>query len=66
VQAARGVRDLRVDLLCGVTTEYVIGEVKFNDMYLEKLADAGVFPAPRLYLSGPWLLPTGGYVISQV
>jgi len=61
VQAARGVRDLRVDLLCGVTTEYVVGEVKYNDMYLKKLADAGVFPSPRLYLSGPWLMPTGGY-----
>ncbi|HZQ92509.1 MAG TPA: amidohydrolase family protein [Terriglobales bacterium] len=61
IQAARGVRDLRVDLLCGVTTEYVVGEVKFNDVYLKKLADAGVFPSPRLYLSGPWLMPTGGY-----
>jgi imidazolonepropionase-like amidohydrolase len=61
VQAARGVRDLRVDLLCGVTTEYVVGEVKYNDMHLKKLADVGVFPSPRLYLSGPWLMPTGGY-----
>ena len=60
-QAARGVRDLRVDLLCGVTTEYVVGEVKNNDIYLRKLAMAGMFPAPRMYASGPWLMPTGGY-----
>jgi imidazolonepropionase-like amidohydrolase len=61
VQAARGVRDLRVDLLSGVTSQYVVGEVKHNDINLKKLADAGVFPASRLYLSGPWLMPTGGY-----
>jgi imidazolonepropionase-like amidohydrolase len=60
-QAARGVRDLRVDLLCGVTTEYVVGEVKNNDIYLRKLGMAGVFPSPRMYTSGAWLMPTGGY-----
>jgi imidazolonepropionase-like amidohydrolase len=60
-QTARGVRDLRVDLLSGVTTEYVVGEVKYNDVYLKKLGDRGVFPCPRMYLSGPWLMPTGGY-----
>lgn len=61
VQAARGVRDLRVDVLCGVTTEYVVGEVGFNDVHLKTLVDAGVFPAPRMYTSGPWVMPTGGY-----
>jgi imidazolonepropionase-like amidohydrolase len=61
VQAARGVRDLRVDLLSGVTSQYVVGEVQFNDVHLKKLADRGVFPASRMYLSGPWLMPTGGY-----
>jgi imidazolonepropionase-like amidohydrolase len=61
MQAARGVRDLRVDLLSGITTEYVVGEVKFNDVNLKRLADKGVFPSPRIYLSGPWVMPTGGY-----
>lgn len=61
MQAARGVRDLRVDLLAGVTTEYVVGEVGLNDVYLKKMAVAGVIPAPRMYLSGPWIMPTGGY-----
>jgi len=61
MQGVRGVRDLRVDLLSGVTTEYVVGEVGGNDIYLKKMADAGVIPAPRMYLSGPWIIPTGGY-----
>lgn len=61
IQAARGVRDLRVDLLSGVTSQYVVGEVEYNDINLKKLAEKGVFPSSRLYLSGPWLMPTGGY-----
>jgi imidazolonepropionase-like amidohydrolase len=61
MQAARGVRDLRVELLGGVTTTYVVGELQYNDIYLKRAADAGVFPSPRLYLSGPWIMTTGGY-----
>lgn len=60
-QSARGVRDLRADLLSGVTSEYVVGEVNFNDVYLKRMADAGVIPSPRLYLSGPWVMPTSGF-----
>ena len=61
MQAIRGVRDLRVDLLSGVTTDYVVGEVNGNDSYLKQMAEAGFIPAPRMYLSGPWIMPTGGY-----
>jgi imidazolonepropionase-like amidohydrolase len=61
MQAARGVRNLRVDLLAGVTSDYVVGEVGGNDIYLKRMADAGVIPAPRMYLSGPWIMPTGGF-----
>jgi imidazolonepropionase-like amidohydrolase len=61
MQAVRGVRDLRVDLLSGVTSDYVVGEVAGNDLYLKQMADAGVIPAPRMYLSGPWIMPTSGY-----
>jgi imidazolonepropionase-like amidohydrolase len=61
VQAARGVRDLRLDLLSGVTSEYAVGEVGYNDIYLKQMADTGVIPAPRIYPSGPWVMPTGGY-----
>ena len=61
LQIARGVRDLRVDLLSGVTTEYVVGEVEHNDLYLKQMCDAGVIPCPRLYASGPWIIPTAGY-----
>jgi imidazolonepropionase-like amidohydrolase len=61
MQSARGVRDLRVDLLSGVTSEYVVGELNYNDVYLKRMADAGMIPAPRMYLSGPWIMPTSGY-----
>lgn len=61
MQAARGVRNLRAEVLVGVTTAYVVGEVQFLDVHLKKAADAGVFPSPRLYLSGPWLTTTSGY-----
>jgi len=61
VQGARGVRDLRVDLLSGVTSDYVVGELNGNDLYLSQMANAGVIPAPRMYLSGAWIMPTGGY-----
>ena len=61
IQAARGVRNLRVDLLSGVTSQYVVGENHWNDVNLKRLAEKGMFPSGRLYLSGPWLMPTGGY-----
>lgn len=61
LQAARGVRDLRLDLLAGVTSQYVVGEVEFNDVYLKKMVDTGVIPGSRIYASGPWVIPTGGY-----
>jgi imidazolonepropionase-like amidohydrolase len=61
MQAARGVRNLRADLLGGVTSEYVVGEVEFNDVYLKKMVDTGVIPGPRIYPSGPWLIATAGY-----
>lgn len=61
MQAARGVRDLRVDLMSGVTTEYVVGEVEFNDVHLKRMVDTGIVPGPRIYASGPWLMPTSGY-----
>jgi imidazolonepropionase-like amidohydrolase len=50
-----------VDLLSGVTSDYLVGEVSGNDLYLKQAADAGIIPAPRMYLSGPWIMPTGGY-----
>ncbi len=61
MQTVRGVRDLRVDLLSGVTSEYVVGELHYNDIYLKQMIDTGVVPGPRMYLSGPWIMPTSGY-----
>jgi imidazolonepropionase-like amidohydrolase len=61
MQAARGVRNLRVELLSGITTAYVVGELEWLDVHLKKAADMGFFPSPRLYLSGPWLTASDGY-----
>src|SRR5262245_22983888 len=61
MQTVRGVRDLRVDLLSGVTSEYVVGELHYNDVNLKRMIDTGVSPGPRIYLSGPWIMPTSGY-----
>jgi len=60
-QTIRGVRDLRVDLLSGVTSEYVVGELHYNDVNLKQMIDTGVIPGPRMYSSGPWIMPTSGY-----
>jgi imidazolonepropionase-like amidohydrolase len=61
LQVIRGVRDLRADLLAGVTSEYVVGEVEYNDTYLKRMCDLGVVPCPRMFLSGSWILPTSGF-----
>jgi imidazolonepropionase-like amidohydrolase len=61
MQAARGVRNLRVEMLSGVTTAYVVGELEWLDVHLKRAADQGLFPSPRLYLSGPWLTASNGY-----
>ncbi len=61
MQAARGVRNLRVELLSGITTAYVVGEVDWLDVHLKRAAELGFLPSPRLYLSGPWLTTSAGY-----
>ncbi len=60
--AARAVRNLRVDLLGGVTTARVVGELSFVDVSLAKAIAQGLVPGPRIIPSGPRLAPTGGHV----
>ena len=40
-QMARIVRNLRVQLLSGVTSVYVVGEVHYNDIYAAQAVDDG-------------------------
>ena len=59
---ARAIRNLRIDLLGGVTTARVVGELNFLDVSLAAEIEAGTIPGPRLLPSGPRLAPTGGHV----
>ena len=59
---ARSARNLRIDLLSGVTTIRVVGELNFVDVILEKEVQDGIIPGPNIIPSGPRLGPTGGHV----
>ncbi len=59
---ARSARNLRIDLLSGVTTIRVVGELNFVDVILEKEVRDGIIPGPNIIPSGPRLGPTGGHV----
>src|SRR5215472_6927416 len=59
---ARSARNLRLDLLSGVTTIRVVGELNFVDVILEKEVHDGTIPGPNVIPSGPRLGPTGGHV----
>lgn len=59
--AARSVRNLRIDLLCGVTTARVVGDLEFVDVTLAEDIQSGLIPGPRLIPSGPRLAPSGGH-----
>lgn len=60
-QMARIVRDIRVQLLSGVTTLYVVGEVHYNDIYTQEAVDKGNIPGPRIYPSGNFISTTAGH-----
>lgn len=59
---ARAIRNLRIDLLSGVTTARVVGELSFIDVSLASDVEAGLVVSPHLLPSGPRLGPTGGHV----
>lgn len=60
-QMARIVRDIRVQLLSGVTTLYVVGEVHYNDIHAAEAVADGVIPGPRIYPSGNFISTTAGH-----
>ena len=60
-QMARIARNVRVQLLSGVTTLYVVGEVHYNDIYAQQAVQAGLIPGPRIYPSGNFITTTAGH-----
>ena len=60
-QMARIVRNIRVQLLSGVTSLYVVGEVHYNDIYAAEAVADGVIPGPRIYPSGNFISTTAGH-----
>jgi len=60
-QMARIVRNIRVQLLSGVTTLYVVGEVHYNDIHAAEAVADGVIPGPRIYPSGNFISTMAGH-----
>lgn len=60
-QMLRAVRNVRVQLLSGVTTLYVVGEVHFNDVYIAEAVSKGLIPGPRIFPSGNFITTTAGH-----
>jgi imidazolonepropionase-like amidohydrolase len=60
--SSRSARNLRIDLLSGVTTIRVVGELNFVDVILAQEVRDGIIPGPKIIPSGPRLGPTGGHV----
>ena len=59
-QMARVPRNLRVQLLSGVTSAYVVGETQNIDIYAKQAVESGLFPGPRIYPGGLWISTTAG------
>ena len=59
---ARAVHNLRLDLLCGVTTLRCVGELNFIDVVLASDVHHHLVAGPGIIPSGPRLGPTGGHV----
>lgn len=58
---ARSTRNLREDLLSGVTTTRVLGDKDFLDIQLSKAVDDGTIPGPQVIPSGKGLRSTNGH-----
>jgi len=59
-QMARVPRNLRLQLLSGVTSAYVVGETENIDVYTKQAVERGLFPGPRIYPGGLWISTTAG------
>lgn len=61
MQMARIVRNIRVQLMSGVTSAYVVGEVHYNDIQASQAVEEGIIPGPRIYPSGNFISTTAGH-----
>ncbi len=61
MQMARIVRNIRVQLMSGVTSVYVVGEVHYNDIQASQAVEEGIIPGPRIYPSGNFISTTAGH-----
>lgn len=58
---ARAIRNVRIDLLSGVTTLRCMGELNFIDVTLASDIEQGLVAGPHIVPSGPQMAPTGGH-----
>lgn len=56
----KAIRNVRTDLLTGVTTVRVAGEVNYSDVYLAEMINSGIVPGPRILASGLGMTTTDG------
>lgn len=61
MQMARIVWNIRVQLMSGVTSVYVVGEVHYNDIQASQAVEEGIIPGPRIYPSGNFISTTAGH-----
>lgn len=61
ILVARATRNLREDLLSGVTTTRVLGDKDLLDIELSKSVDDGTIPGPQVIPSGKGLRSTNGH-----
>lgn len=59
----RGARNMRADLLSGVTTMRALGEKNFIDVALKEASEREIIPAPRLLISGKGIRSSFGHGI---
>ncbi|HXA00058.1 MAG TPA: amidohydrolase family protein [Candidatus Dormibacteraeota bacterium] len=60
-EAVTGVKNARLTLLAGFTTVRNVGASSFTDVAVRDGINAGEFPGPRMFVSGPPLGITGGH-----
>lgn len=59
------VKNARTQLLCGITSMRMTGEVRNLDFEIKKAIDSGMVPGPRIIPSGKLITSTGGHGASS-
>lgn len=59
------VKNARTQLLCGITSMRITGEVRNLDFEIKKAIDSGMVPGPRIIPSGKLITSTGGHGASS-